>query len=237
MITIIFVSDIHSNLEALQAVFADVDDEVGDEDEVRTYCLGDIVGYGASPNEVIELLRDNNAVCISGNHDQAALSGDVASFNPFATQALQWTFSALDAGSQDFLKMLPTDVSFEVGRKKVFLVHGSPDDPTWGYADMATHSELFGEYLTNAGADFLGMGHTHVPYVWRGPEGTVFNPGSVGQPRDGDRRASYATLTMEEMGGMQLQHRRIDYDVETSARKIKEAGLPPQLGDRLFLGQ
>lgn len=237
MIVLSFISDIHSNLEALQAVFADIDDEVDDSDDTRTYCLGDIVGYGASPNEVIDLLKDNGVTCISGNHDQAALSGDASSFNPSAAKAALWTFENLSHGSQDFLKMLPVDLSFEAGGKRVYLVHGSPDDQLWDYADIQTHAVHFGSYLARTRADFVGMGHTHKPFVWRGPEGTVFNPGSVGQPRDGDRRASYAVITMEEPGGAELTHRRVDYDVPKAAQKIRDAGLPDSLADRLFIGR
>ncbi|HUH99830.1 MAG TPA: metallophosphoesterase family protein [Nitrososphaerales archaeon] len=237
IIAVSFVSDIHSNLEALQAVLADIDNKVEDEVETKIFCLGDIVGYGASPNEVITLLNDNRVTCISGNHDQAALSGDTTGFNATAAEAVFWTFRHLDSNSMEFLKMLPLDAAFKVGGKRVYLVHGSPDNQLWEYARVETHEVLFGSYLTRVHADVLGLGHTHLPFVWRGPEGLVFNPGSVGQPRDGDSRASYATLTLDDSGGIELLHRRVDYDVGTAAQKITDSGLPLQLGDRLFIGR
>ena len=179
IVVVYFLSDIHSNLEALQAVLADIDNEIEDEVETRTFCLGDIVGYGASPNEEISLLRESGVICIKGNHDHASLSGDAASFNSSAAEAVLWTFEHLDPGSNEFLDMLPVDISFNIAGNRTYLVHGSPDDPLWEYARMETHIGLFGSYLSRVHAHIMGLGHTHLPFVWRGPEGTVFNPGSV----------------------------------------------------------
>jgi len=236
VLTVSFLSDIHSNLEALEAVIADIAGQSEDA-ESRIYCLGDIVGYGASPNEVVDLLLENGVTCILGNHDQAALTSDVSRLNRTAAEASLWTFRNLAFGSQEFLKMLPLEITFLAGDKRFYLVHGSPDNHLWEYARQETHMGLFPSYLKRVNADYLGMGHTHLPFVWRGPEGTVFNPGSVGQPRDGDRRACYSMLTVEDSGGMQLEHRRVDYDVGTAAKKIHDAGLPQELGERLLIGR
>lgn len=115
------------------------------------------------------------------------------------------------------------------------MTHGSPDDNLWEYVYPATHSDLLGFYLKKLGVDVIALGHTHVPFVWSDGEGTVFNPGSVGQPRTGDRRASYALLKAGQTGiGVELVN--VEYDVGAAARKIVEAGLPDSLARRLFTG-
>ncbi len=224
-----FVSDIHSNLEALQAVLA----EIG---ETETYCLGDIIGYGASPNEVIRTLRESKVSCIQGNHDWAALTGRVNDFNATALQALTWTSRNLTDESRGFLDALPLNRKLTLGGAAVYMTHGSPDDNLWEYVHPVTHSDIFGYYLKKLGVNAIALGHTHVPFEWAGPEGLVFNPGSVGQPRDGDSRASYALL--EATGeGLKVEHRNTEYDVGTAARKIISSGLPPSLASRLQYGQ
>jgi putative phosphoesterase len=183
-VRVAFISDVHSNLEALEAVL----DEAG---KARVYCCGDIVGYGASPNEVVRVLRDVGATCVIGNHDQASLEGDVGEFNPRAAMAATWTSQHLTDESRAFLGSLPREVATEIGGKRVYMVHGSPDDPMWEYVRPSTHSDLFDYYLQKVNADVLALGHTHMAFQWRSDTGgVVFNPGSVGQPRNGDSRAS-----------------------------------------------
>ncbi len=223
-----FISDVHSNLEALRAVLEDIC-------PTEVYCLGDIVGYGGSPNEVVGLLRERGVACIIGNHDFAVLSGEVSDFNARAMQAVTWTNRVLDEKNRRFLSGLPRSRTVEVGGKKVYMTHGSPDDNLWEYVFPSTHSDLLGFYLEKLGADVIALGHTHVPFVWKGKEGVVFNPGSVGQPRAGDPRASYATLEVDG-GEVSVAHRSVEYDVSAAARKIVEAGLPEVLARRLFTG-
>ena len=228
--TIAFISDVHSNLEALEAVL----DDAG---SVRVVCCGDVVGYGASPNEVIRLLRSVGATCVQGNHDYAAMEGDLGDFNPRAAVAAAWTAEHLSGESKAYLMALPREARTEVGGKRVYTTHGSPDDPLWEYVFPATHADLFRYYLQKVGADVLALGHSHVPYQWRGDDGgLVFNPGSVGQPRDGDPRAAYAVLTVEE-GESRVELRRVEYDVERSAKKIVDSGLPSSLATRLLSGE
>jgi putative phosphoesterase len=225
-----FISDVHSNLEALEAVL----DEVGN---LKVYCCGDIVGYGASPNEVVRVLRDAGAVCVLGNHDQASVSGDVGDFNPRAAMAAIWTSNHLSQESRAFLGSLPRDVSAEIGGRRLYMTHGSPDDPMWEYVLPSTHSDLFDYYLQKVGADVMALGHTHHAFEWRSDSGgLVFNPGSVGQPRTEDIRASFAILGVEE-GEVQLEVRRVEYDVERAARKVAESGLPPSLASQLLSGE
>jgi len=224
-----FISDIHSNLEALEAVLG----EIGG---TPTYCLGDVVGYGASPNEVIALLKEGSVTCIRGNHDWAALSGKVNEFNASALQALTWTARNLTAESRTFLETLPLNRSVIFRGETVYMAHGSPDDNLWEYVYPSTHSDLFGYYLQKLGAEAIALGHTHSPFEWTGPEGLVFNPGSVGQPRNGDPRASYAVLEPARHG-LAVRHRTVKYDVGEAARKIIASGLPPSLASRLQFGQ
>ncbi len=225
-----FVSDVHSNLEALEAVL----DEVG---KLKVFCCGDIVGYGASPNEVVRVLREIGATCVMGNHDQASLQGDVGDFNPRAAMAAIWTSKHLTDDSREFLGSLPKEVRADIGGKRLYMAHGSPDDTMWEYVLPSTHSDLFGYYLKKVGADVIALGHTHQAFEWREEGvGLVFNPGAVGQPRNGDTRASFAILSAEG-GSVGLEIRQVEYDVERAAKKIVESGLPPSLASHLLAGE
>lgn len=225
-----FISDVHSNLEALEAVL----DEVG---KLRVYCCGDIVGYGASPDEVVRILREIGATCVLGNHDQASLDGDVGRFNPRAAMAAIWTSQHISDETRSFLGSLPREVSTSIGGKRVYMTHGSPDDAMWEYVHPTTHSDLFDYYLQKVEADVMALGHTHHPFQWRSDGGgVVFNPGSVGQPRTGDIRASFAILSVEE-GEIQLEVRYVEYDVERAAKKIVDSGLPSSLASQLLSGE
>jgi predicted phosphodiesterase len=222
------ISDIHSNLEALSAVLFEIKG-------MDVYCLGDLVDYGANPNEVVDEIRKRKVVCILGNHDQAAITGDASMMNQKAALSSEWTTRNLTAESLSYLKRLPFDLSLEVEGTKAQFYHGSPDDPLWEYVDPSTHGHIFGHYLARLGVGLIGLGHTHVSYVWKDRRGIVFNPGSVGQPRDGDRRASYALLT-DQGGDIEVQVRRVEYDFGAAAAKIRAAGLPVFFADRLYSG-
>ena len=221
------ISDLHANLEALRAVLGQIDAE-------EVYCLGDLVGYGAQPNEVIRSVREKRVACILGNHDWAALTGATSMFNARAAMSSVWTRKALTGASVEFLRSLPEVLEPELGAHAYFA-HGSPDDHLWEYVDPRTHSDLFGHFLDKAKARLMGLGHTHVPFVWKEDGRTVFNPGSVGQPRDGDWRASYALVSVEG-GDVDVEIRRVEYDVEAAASKIRDAGLPAFHADRLATG-
>lgn len=225
-----FVSDIHSNLEALEAVM----EKVGD---LPVFCLGDSVGYGASPNQVLDLLRERGATMIIGNHDFAALTSNVSDFNSRAAVAAVWTSRQLTPDNRRFLAELPRERRLELNGTRLYMTHASPDDNLWEYVYPGTHSDIFGYYLKRLGVDVIALGHTHIPFSWTDREGTVFNPGSVGQPRDGDPKASCAILSIERSGVRKVEHFRVEYDVRSSAQKIREAGLPGVLAERLFSGQ
>lgn len=237
------VSDIHSNLEALDAVLAAAD-EAGCQ---RVIVLGDIVGYGADPDAVIARLADRKALAIAGNHDLAATGAfDVTWFNDVAARAIRWTAETMSDDARRYLQ----DLSPRRSTDAALLVHGSVRDPIAEYLlSIPDASASF------AREDFsvAFFGHTHLPTVFRRTEdGAVsgwvldqgielvlepgvrymLNPGSVGQPRDRDPRAAF--LVWED--GRVTGH-RVPYPIETAARKILDAGLPRWLADRLSLGE
>ncbi len=222
------ISDIHSNLEALQEVLFRIEG-------MEVYCLGDVVGYGANPNEVVEALQEKKVLTVMGNHDHAAVTGETGMFSARAAMAAKWTAKVLTAPNLAYLRSLPKERRLRLGDTKGYVTHGSPDDTLWEYVDPRTHQQLFGHYLERLRVRFVGLGHTHVPFVSDGAGGIVFNPGSVGQPRDGDRRASYAVVSVAR-AAVKVDNFRVEYDYETAASKIRAAGLPGQLADRLLLG-
>ena len=234
------LSDIHGNLVALDAILA----TVGSVDAV--WHLGDVVGYGPEPDGVVERLAGLGAVGVAGNHDLAAVGGDqIAWFNPDARAAMEWTRRRISDATKSWLAALP-------GRQRVAefsLVHGSERDPVWEYvtsvpvarANLAVLQTRFGLH-----------GHTHLPMAWAERDGRVdaiapsadstfqltleralLNPGSVGQPRDGDPTACY--LVIDEDAGL-CTWRRVAYDVPAVQAAMLEAGLPRRLADRLGFG-
>ncbi len=227
---ILVISDIHSNMEAFKAVLAQA--ETWD----RVVFVGDAVGYGASPNEVIAELKQLDVVGCMGNHDYAVLSLDTDWFNERAVQAIRWTNDQLTIASKSWLANLPSRNEFSIANLSVGLVHGSPRRPLYEYVMPNTSTVRLEEDRKEMNVDILVLGHTHVPFIKEVPGGIVFNPGSVGQPRDGDPRASYIQM---EVGGdsVDLQIRRVEYPIEKASSKIYKAGLPPFLGDRLYLGR
>jgi predicted phosphodiesterase len=240
------ISDIHGNLEALEAVLRDVPDGV---EEI--YCLGDVIGYGANPNECCDLVRAYEMPVISGNHDLAVtdLSTDLAWFNPVAAAAIEWTRAQLQEENADFLRTRPRMLH----KEGTLFVHGSVRDPDEYIINTATAREnlavLQSEY---PGVQVCFFGHTHVKAVTPSPDGPypgshdildltsggpyLVNPGSVGQPRDGDTFASYV-LVQDAQGGARVAYRFVDYDVEKAQGKIRAAGLPGMLADRLAYGR
>lgn len=239
------LSDIHSNLLALDAVLADA----GAVDAV--WHLGDVVGYGPDPDGVVARLVEVDAIGVRGNHDSAALGGpEIEWFNPDARQAAEWTASVIDPATARWLGELPETRS--IG--DMTLVHGSPRDPLREYVtSLDVVRAAFDDIQTEHGLH----GHTHVPvgFVLEATRVGVhdarhettldvtgrrafLNPGSVGQPRDGDPRASYLTLEFDAAGARaSATWHRVGYDVDRVADAIRAEGLPRRLADRLGVGQ
>jgi len=225
---IAFISDIHSNLEALQAVL----DDIKKERVKHIYCLGDIVGYGANPNEVIELLKKLNIPSVQGNHDFAVPDlKDFNKFNQYAQVALKFTQKVLKTENKEFLKNLPETNTLTTVGLTFFFAHGSPDDPHWEYIFPTTPEVRLKKFLEKY--DVVVLGHTHIPFYKKFGRKLIMNPGSVGQPRDGIPEASYAIIDTEIM---QIVNNRVEYDIDTAARKIITSKLPFYLGDRLHTG-
>ncbi len=238
----IVVSDIHGNLEALEAVLETAGEMCPD----GILCLGDVVGYGPDPVEVIDLVRSREMVVVKGNHDQAAVDrGEEAYFNEWAAEAIRWTRDQLREEDVEFLQNLPYTAEVD----GVLLVHASPGDPpAWRY--VLSRGAAAAEFATFT-QEMCLIGHSHVPMISATQSGRVWelvlrevvvsddtrfliNVGSVGQPRDRDPRASFGVLDTDLKT---LRIERATYDAETTSRKIIEAGLPRFLGERLLIGQ
>jgi diadenosine tetraphosphatase ApaH/serine/threonine PP2A family protein phosphatase len=237
------ISDIHANLSALRTVL----DAVQHFDKI--WCLGDLVGYGPDPNSCIECLRGLPLECVAGNHDWGTVGrGNLLVFHNDARQILHWTRNKLSPENYAFLSELPTTID----RGAYLLVHGSPRDPIWEYIiDVGSAKRSFLSF----GFRVAFVGHTHVPVIfeyvedekrveliwpsWDVPISVqgrrlIINPGSVGQPRDGDPRASYGILDTE---AQTWEVHRLSYPVEDTQDRMREEGLPQRMIDRLILGR
>ena len=239
----LIVSDIHANLVAFQAVLADAPafDQI--------WCLGDLVGYGPNPNECIERIQEFPHLSLAGNHDWAALGKlDVKNFNADARAATIWTQSELTPAAREYLGGLPTHVELD----SFTMAHASPREPVWEYVLDANVAYA---NFSNFSTPMCLVGHTHIPLIFElneqrgrcetmGPpfngrmklenRRMIINPGSVGQPRDGDPWASYAMLDTENMT---WDFGRVPYAIEITQERMRARGLPRRLVDRLEIGR
>lgn len=243
---ILLISDVHANLTALDAVIKDA----GDFEQI--WCLGDVVGYGPEPNECIARLREFNLISLAGNHD-LAVAGKLAlwDFTKTAQEIIFWTRHRLTTSNLDWLSSLAA-TPLAVGHG-ITLVHASPRDSIWEY--MVTR-EIARDNLSFIETPICLNGHSHIPVIFRKPwdglkvleeplpvnspvvlrtyDQIFINPGSVGQPRDEDPRASYAIVDLETMA---LTHRRVQYDFMVTQTLMKQAKFPDRLIRRLRFGQ
>jgi predicted phosphodiesterase len=242
---VLILSDIHANLTALEAV---LDDAKHSYDAV--WCLGDTVGYGPRPDECVRRIQELGAISVIGNHDWAALGRmDVEDFNPEARRAVLWTAEHLSGESKAWLAALPSQPLETEG---FTLTHASPRDPIWEYVMYPSVAFANFKHFTTR---CCLVGHTHVPVLHVMTEGekkstitqpsfgsgmtlkanerAILNPGSVGQPRDNDRRAAYALLDTE-LGIW--EPRRTEYNIEQTQRAMRQVGLPERLINRLAFG-
>ena len=236
------LTDIHSNMPALEAVLEAIE---GSEAE-QTWCLGDVVGYGAQPDECASLVAERCDLSLVGNHDLAVLGEiDIDVFSAAAAAAVSWTRENCDPKTIEFLRKLqPKDTGHEVA-----LYHASPRDPVWEYvlavdqaaecmAEQAERVSLIGHShvaLFFSDGDSASGGQAEGGRILDVSEGRwLLNPGSVGQPRDGDPRAAWLELDTAEW---KASYHRVDYEIERAADAIREAKLPGLLADRLYAGQ
>jgi len=234
-------SDIHANLEALEAVLADARQRKC----THFVCLGDVVGYNANPHECLERVRELDCPTVKGNHDeQASISRFPTDFNQLAERAIKWTRDKLTEKDKQWLRDLP----FQKQVRDFTIVHATLDTPEqWGYVfnNLDAAASFTYQHTT-----ICFFGHTHVPMVFIRDEGVrrelidhvriepakkyFINVGSVGQPRDGNCRAAYCVYDVENNLVQQI---RIKYDLATAQKKVIEAGLPRPLAERLAMGR
>ncbi len=236
------LGDIHANLVALDAVLADM----GPVDQY--WCLGDVVGYGPQPSECIERLCELDHVVVMGNHDAAAIGRISArSFNGDARRAIEWTSRQLDRSDSSYIRGMPDKLQHD----QVLLVHASPSDPLWEYI---TSTSQAAEAFESTDAPYTFVGHTHIPLVFLldaqgtilpgtpsdkmllrlGNERLLINPGSVGQPRDGDPRAAYAII---DTGTATVEFHRVEYDILEAQTRMQNVGASEWLTERLAYGR
>jgi diadenosine tetraphosphatase ApaH/serine/threonine PP2A family protein phosphatase len=240
-------SDIHANLPALEAVLRSMDSRKVE----KRICLGDIVGYGASPNECATLVKQYSDVCLLGNHDNVALKREpYSSFNVYAKAAIEWTLKKINDSTISYLKSLP----YMAGEERFTFVHASPLSPAdWHYvADLDGALEAFSYFSTQ----YCFIGHTHnpvivatncidpyseIPVISDGPlyrpksdEKILVNVGSVGQPRDRDNRACWC---LADSDCSWVEFVRVEYDIERAQHLMRKENLPAFLVERLALGR
>lgn len=235
------LSDIHANLEALEAVLADARERRA----TQFVCLGDVVGYNANPGECVDRIRELDSPVVKGNHDEeSTLSTSSEHFNELAERAIQWTRDALTEQHKEWLRGLPLEQRVH----DFTIVHATLDTPgQWGYVFSNLDAAASFTYQRTAVCFF---GHTHVPSVFVRDQGVrqqrtehvriepgkkyFINAGSVGQPRDGNWRAAYCIY---DTAGNVVELIRVKYDLATTQKKIEKAGLPELLADRIAIGR
>jgi len=237
------LTDIHSNLPALEAVLESIERAAPD----QRWCLGDVVGYGAQPDECAALAKERCDICLVGNHD-LAVTGEIDTdvFSASAAAAVEWTRGTASEQTMEFLKGLKP----EAGAEDVGLYHASPRDPVWEYV-LAIDQAI--ECMAEQAGRVSLIGHSHVALYFSESDGAgngaqaadghelelgegrwLLNPGSVGQPRDGDPRAAWLELDTE---AWKATYHRVPYDIDSAADAIREVGLPDLLAERLSIGQ
>lgn len=233
---IVIFSDIHANLPALQAVMVDIDQR----DLQKCYCLGDLVGYGTFPNEVIELIREGEIPTILGNYDlgvgnssdECGCAYKTVEEEALGKRSIAWTNAHTTDENKAFLRSLLPQIPLQLGDLKVFLAHGSPRKINeYLYADRPDSG--LERILDGVNSDVLVVGHTHKPYHRVLPSGRhVINEGSVGKPKDGDPRACYVILEAKE-SDLKVEFVRVQYDIEQAVSAIEASEMPHEYAEML----
>ena len=230
------IGDIHANLPALQAVL----EHAQQQDVKAIWNIGDIVGYGPYPNQVIKRLRKDDVLSIIGNYDLKVLDikGKKRKWlnkrDPLKILAFRWAYKNLSKKGRKYLRSLPEEARFEWEGKRILLTHASPASNDEAL-DATTPEERLRELAQMAQADLIICGHSHRPFVRQVGDVWFINTGSVGRPDDGDPRATYAVLCITS-GEIEVEHIRVAYDVESSAAAIRENHLPEAFAQMLIRG-
>jgi len=232
------LTDVHANLPALEAAL----ERTGSLDVDALYCGGDLVGYGPHPNEVCRLVEERSIPTIYGNYDWAIARDELDCGCAYVTEhdralgqrSVEWTLAHTDRRSKDFMRDLPFDLRFELGTKRVRLVHGSSRKVN-EYLFEDKPARTFERIAKGADCDVLVFGHTHRPWV-HGYAGVLFvNCGAVGKPKDGDPRAAFAVLGLDAAGEVTASIERVAYDAEAVAGEVVAAGLPDEYAEKLVI--
>ncbi len=222
------ISDPHANLEALRTVLEDMPDVD------KIICAGDLVNLGPQPNEVIDLIKNEDILTVLGNHDHAVIENDASSFNEEVAESLKWTREELTKDNLNFLKDLSKTERLEEEDYEIFIAHGTPRKPLKEYLYPGTSNRALMKMTKKVDTDVIVLGHTHVPLKRTIQSKRILNPGSVGQPRDRNPKASYSVIELgDEIEGEQY---RVSYDIEKTKKKIEDFDLPEKLGIRLEFG-
>lgn len=229
------ITDIHANLPALEAALERID-QLGIE---QVYCGGDLVGYGPHPNEVCALIEDRQIPTIYGNYDYA-IARDLEDCGcayvnqhdrDLGQQSVDWTLAHTNQRSKHFMRGLPFDMRFELGGKRVRLVHGSPRKVN-EYLFEDKPARTFERIAAGSDCDTLVFGHTHQPWIHRYSGVLFVNCGSIGKPKDGDPRAAFAILETDgDQAAVRIE--RVEYDADSAAREVASAGLPQEYAAKL----
>jgi putative phosphoesterase len=238
MARVAVITDIHGNLAALEASLAEIDAMGVD----RIVCGGDLVGYGPHPNEVCRLIEERAIPTIYGNYDYA-IGRDLEDCGcayitrhdrDLGQQSVDWTLAHTDQHSKDFMRALPFDLRFDLGSQRVRLVHGSPRKVN-EYLFEDKPARTFERIAASADCDVLVFGHTHKPWVHSYGGVRFVNCGSVGKPKDGDPRAAFAVLDLDEDGHIRVSIERVAYDAQAVADEVAAAGLPGEFAEKLVV--
>ncbi len=233
------ISDIHSNIGALEAVLEDIEKRRPE----SIICAGDLVGYAPFPNKVIELLKKRQIPCVMGNYDDAVGNERLICGCDFKDEKAQelgersiaWTRENVHEGNKEFLRNLPGEFHFRMGKYNVKIVHGSPHRLN-EYLCEDIADDYLKELLTESNSDVLICGHTHIPYYKKlDDDKHVINAGSVGKPKHGDPHAVYVMIEISKT--VQVDFRKVQYDYESVARAIEASGLPREFAVKLRTGQ
>lgn len=233
------ISDIHSNIAALRAVLKEIEERQVD----AVICSGDLVGYAPFPNEVIDLIKENQITCVMGNYDDAIGNARLIcgcdykdeKARELGERSITWTKQHVAEENKEFLRNLPQELHFKAGKYDILIVHGSPRRLNeYLYEDAGDH--YFIELLAQFRSDVLICGHTHIPYHKKPDTGKhVINAGSVGRPKHGDPQALYALVDIDR--DVLVEFRKVPYDFESAASATEASGLPEEFAATLRTGR
>jgi putative phosphoesterase len=233
------ISDIHSNIAALEAVWKDIEEMKAD----TVICGGDMVGYAPFPNEVIGFIKEKEISCVMGNYDDAIGNARLicgcdykdAKAQELGERSIAWTRQQVNDENKEFLRNLPTEIHLKIGKYSIKFVHGSPRRLN-EYLHEDISDEYLKELLAESQADVLICGHTHIPYHKKPDiDKHVINAGSVGKPKHGDPQAVYALVEIDKE--VTVEFRKVPYDFESTARAIEASGLPEEFAASLRTGR